>query len=104
MNFGGSIWFVGEELERIGMEIAMCLEWNENESSHFNLLYMLSPSKLSFSLNLLHLTWHHVEAPLVWRVDPIVVAIGRCVVVAGGTYDFEDDPLAVEIYDVESRT
>ncbi|KAL6991437.1 hypothetical protein U1Q18_009549 [Sarracenia purpurea var. burkii] len=73
-------------------------------SSHSNLLYMLSPSKFSLSLDPLHLTWHNAEAPLVWRADPIVAAVGRRVVVAGGTCDFEDDPLAVEIYDVESRT
>ncbi|KAL6952851.1 hypothetical protein U1Q18_039447, partial [Sarracenia purpurea var. burkii] len=72
-------------------------------SSHSNLLYMLSPSKLSFSLNPLHLTWHHAEAPLVWRADPIDVVVGRRVVVVSGTYDFEDDPLAIEIYDVKSK-
>ncbi|KAA8533164.1 hypothetical protein F0562_033303 [Nyssa sinensis] len=73
-------------------------------SSHSNLLYMLSPSKLSFSFDPLHLTWHHVDAPLVWRTDPIVALVGHRIVVAGGACDFEDDPLAVEIYDVESRT
>ncbi|THF98910.1 F-box/kelch-repeat protein At1g23390 [Camellia sinensis] len=72
-------------------------------SSHSNLLYMLSPSKLSFSFDPLHLTWHHTDAPLVWRVDPIVAAVGRHIIIAGGTCYFEDDPLAVEIYDVETR-
>ncbi|XAR48086.1 hypothetical protein NMG60_11030797 [Bertholletia excelsa] len=70
--------------------------------SHSNLLYMLSPARLSFSFDPLHLTWHHVAAPLVWRSDPIVAAVGRQLVVAGGTCDFEDDPLAVEIFDLES--
>ncbi|XP_059656165.1 F-box/kelch-repeat protein At1g23390 [Cornus florida] len=72
-------------------------------SSHSNLLYMLSPSKLSFSFDPLHLTWHHADAPFVWRTDPIVAVVGRRVIVAGGSCDFEDDPLAVEIYDIESR-
>ncbi|XP_057486389.1 F-box/kelch-repeat protein At1g23390-like [Actinidia eriantha] len=72
-------------------------------SSHSNFLYALSPSKLSFSLDPLHLTWHHGDAPKIWRVDPVVAAVGRWVVVAGGTCEFEDDPLAVEIYNIESR-
>lgn len=72
-------------------------------SSHSNLLYMLSPSKLSFSFDPLHLAWYHAEAPLVWRTDPIVAVVGPRIVVAGGTCDFEEDPLAVEIYDVVSR-
>lgn len=73
-------------------------------SSYSTLLYTLSPSNLSFSSDPLHLTWHHAPPPLTWRFDPIVAAIGHCVIVAGGGCDFEDDPLAVEIYDVESRT
>ncbi|KAK4357517.1 hypothetical protein RND71_023127 [Anisodus tanguticus] len=73
-------------------------------SSHSNLLYMLSPSKLSFSFDPMNLTWHHVDAPRVWRTDPIVALIGDSVIIAGGTCDFEDDPLAVEIYNTGSRT
>lgn len=72
-------------------------------SSHSNLLFMLSPSKFSFSFDPLNLTWHHVEAPLVCRQDPIVAKVGDSVVVAGGGWDFESDPLAVEIYDIEKR-
>lgn len=72
-------------------------------SSQSNLLYMLSPSKLSFSFDPLHLTWHHAVAPRVWRIDPMVAVVGKHVVVAGGACDFEQDPLAVEIYDVESQ-
>ncbi|KVI05656.1 F-box/kelch-repeat protein At1g23390 [Cynara cardunculus var. scolymus] len=72
-------------------------------SSQLNLLYMLSPSKLSFSFDPLHLTWHHTVAPRVWRIDPIVAVVGKHVVVAGGACDFEQDPLAVEIYDIESQ-
>lgn len=34
-------------------------------SSNPNLLFALSPSKLSFSLDPLHLTWHHVDPPKV---------------------------------------
>lgn len=72
-------------------------------SSHSTLLYTLSPTEFSFSFDPLHLTWNHVPSPRVWRVDPIVARVGKCVVVAGGVCDFEDDPLAVEIYDMESR-
>ncbi|XP_023753660.1 F-box/kelch-repeat protein At1g23390 [Lactuca sativa] len=72
-------------------------------SSQSNLLYMLSPSKFSFSFDPLHLTWHHVTPPRVWRIDPIVGVVGRHVIVAGGVSDFEHDPLAVEIYDLESQ-
>ncbi|PSS28503.1 F-box/kelch-repeat protein [Actinidia chinensis var. chinensis] len=72
-------------------------------SSHSNLLYMLSPSMLSFSVDPLHLKWHHAAGPTVWRVDPVVALVGRRVVVAGSSCGFEDDPLAVEIYDIESR-
>ncbi|PKI42663.1 hypothetical protein CRG98_036945 [Punica granatum] len=67
------------------------------------LLYGLSPSQFSFSLDPLGLSWHQVDPPLVWRPDPIVAAVGRRVVVAGGGCDFDDDPFAVEIYDVETR-
>ncbi|KAJ9169527.1 hypothetical protein P3X46_017711 [Hevea brasiliensis] len=73
-------------------------------SSHSTLLYMLSPSKFSFSFDPLHLTWHNVDAPLVWRTDPIVAVVGHRVIVAGGACDFEDDPLAVEMYDLKTRT
>ncbi|KAJ8773830.1 hypothetical protein K2173_008293 [Erythroxylum novogranatense] len=73
-------------------------------SSHLTLLYMLSPSKFLFSFDPLHLTWHHVDAPIVWRTDPIVALVGHRVIVAGGACDFEEDPLAVEMYDLKSRT
>lgn len=73
-------------------------------SSHSTLLYMLSPSKLSFSYDPLHLAWHHAQPPLVWRTDPIVSVVGSRIIIAGGSCDFEDDPLAVEIYDIESRS
>nr|XP_048322448.1 F-box/kelch-repeat protein At1g23390-like [Ziziphus jujuba var. spinosa] len=72
-------------------------------SSHSTLLYMLSPSKFAFSFDPLHHTWHHADPPLVWRVDPIVAMVGHLIVVAGGACDYEDDPLAVEIYDLKSR-
>jgi hypothetical protein len=72
-------------------------------SSDSNLLYMLSQSKFSFSVDPLHLTWNHVQAPLLWRTDPIVAVVGHRIVVAGGTCDFEEDPFAVEIYDLESN-
>lgn len=69
-------------------------------SSHSNLLYMLSPTTFSFSYDALNVAWHHVDAPKVWRTDPIVAHVGDSIVIAGGTCDFEDDPLAVEIYNV----
>ncbi|KAI5679222.1 hypothetical protein M9H77_10172 [Catharanthus roseus] len=73
------------------------------KSSNSNFLYDLSPSKLSFSFDPLKLTWYHVDAPLVWRFDPIVAKVGDSIVIAGGACDFEDDPLAVEIYDMKNR-
>ncbi|XP_050372410.1 F-box/kelch-repeat protein At1g23390 [Argentina anserina] len=72
-------------------------------SSHSTLLYMLSPSKFAFSLDALHLEWSSTNTPpLVWRTDPIVAAVGHLIVVAGGGCDYEDDPLAVEMYDVRN--
>ncbi|XP_057448500.1 F-box/kelch-repeat protein At1g23390-like [Lotus japonicus] len=73
-------------------------------SSHSTLLYTLSPAEFAFSIDALHLDWHHAPAPRVWRTDPIVARVGQRVVVAGGACDFEDDPLAVEMYDMESNT
>ncbi|KAI3816788.1 hypothetical protein L1987_16493 [Smallanthus sonchifolius] len=73
-------------------------------SSRSNLLYMIFPSKFSFSFDPLHLTWHHAVAPRVWRIDPIIAVVGKRVVVAGGACDFEHDPLAVEIYNIDSQT
>ncbi|MCL7034347.1 hypothetical protein MKW94_030574 [Papaver nudicaule] len=70
-------------------------------SSRSDILYMLTASKFSFSPDPLHIMWHDVVGPRVWRTDPIVAIVGSCIVVAGGTYDFEDDPLTVEIYNTE---
>ncbi|XP_010251365.1 PREDICTED: F-box/kelch-repeat protein At1g23390 [Nelumbo nucifera] len=70
---------------------------------HPNLLYILSSSIFAFSLDALNVTWHNPETPLVWRVDPLVAIIGSHVVVAGGTSAFEDDPPAVEMYNLDSR-
>ncbi|MBA0575442.1 hypothetical protein Golob_024231 [Gossypium lobatum] len=73
-------------------------------SSNSTLLYMLSISKFSFSFDPLRLTWHQADPPLVWRTDPVVAMLDRrYIVVAGGACDFEDDPLSVEIYDLETR-
>jgi hypothetical protein len=44
-----------------------------------------------------------VDAPRVWRSDPIVALVGTKVVIAGGACDCEDDPLAVEMYDEKTR-
>ncbi|KAI3467551.1 hypothetical protein Pfo_024214 [Paulownia fortunei] len=72
------------------------------KSSHSNFLYMLSPSQFSFSFDPLNFNWYHVDPPLVWRRDPIVARVGDSVVIAGGGCDFEDDPLAVEIYNLNT--
>ncbi|KAI3865614.1 hypothetical protein MKX03_028758 [Papaver bracteatum] len=72
-------------------------------SSCSNTLYMLTPSKFSFSTDPLHETWHEVAAPRIWRSDPAVAIVGSYVVVAGGAYDFEEAPLAVELYGIASR-
>ncbi|CAK8561987.1 unnamed protein product [Lathyrus sativus] len=71
-------------------------------SSHSTLLYTLSPKEFT-SVDSLHLEWNHAPPPRVWRVDPVVAQVGNCIVVAGGACDFEDDPLAVETYDIDSR-
>ncbi|GMI83490.1 Kelch domain-containing F-box protein [Hibiscus trionum] len=73
-------------------------------SSSSTLLYMLSISKFSFSFDPLHMIWHQTDPPTVWRTDPVVAMVGhRHIVIAGGACDFEDDPLSVEIYDLEKR-
>ncbi|KAK8512851.1 hypothetical protein V6N13_090406 [Hibiscus sabdariffa] len=72
-------------------------------SSSAAILYVLNPSEFSFSIDPLHLTWHHVNPPSVWRIDPIVAVVGHRIIVAGGACEFEDDPLAVEFYDISSR-
>ncbi|KAI4314354.1 hypothetical protein L6164_027272 [Bauhinia variegata] len=73
-------------------------------SSHSTLLYTLTPTKFTFSFDPLHVKWHHVDAPSVWRTDPVVALVGQRVVVAGGTSDFEDDPLAVEMYNLKTQS
>ncbi|KAI3435201.1 F-box domain-containing protein [Psidium guajava] len=73
-------------------------------SSHSTLLYGLSPARLSFSSDPLHLTWRHASPPSAWRVDPVVALVGSRLVVAGGACDFEDDPLSVEVYDTQAHT
>ncbi|XP_022887653.1 F-box/kelch-repeat protein At1g23390 [Olea europaea var. sylvestris] len=73
------------------------------KSSQSNFLYMMSSSKFSFSFDPLNSTWCHVAPPLVWRTDPIVARVGDSVVIAGGVCQFEDDPLAVEVYDFNTR-
>lgn len=76
---------------------------NVLRSSHSELLYMLSPWSFSFSIDPLHLTWHHATAPRAWRGDPIVAVVGRFVVIAGGYIGFEDALMPVEVYNIESR-
>ncbi|KFK44429.1 hypothetical protein AALP_AA1G255400 [Arabis alpina] len=71
-------------------------------SSHSTLLYALSPAKFSFSIDAFHLIWRHVAPLRVWRVDPIVAVIGSRLVIAGGVNEFEDDRLAVELFDLDN--
>lgn len=73
-------------------------------SSNSSLLYTLSSAAFTFSVDPIHLTWHHAHAPRVSRTDPIVALVGRHIVVAGGACDFEDDPLAVEVFDLKTNT
>ncbi|XP_068643597.1 F-box/kelch-repeat protein At1g23390 [Aristolochia californica] len=70
-------------------------------ASHGSLLYSLSPSKFSVSWDALNFVWRDVGPPVVWRSDPLVAVVGMHVVVAGGACDFEDEPLAVEVYRVD---
>lgn len=72
-------------------------------SSSAGCLYTLSPSGFAFSVDPLHSEWRAVSPPRVWRQDPVVAAVGGAVVVAGGGCYFEDDELAVEIYDLRQR-
>ncbi|KAJ4972876.1 hypothetical protein NE237_006050 [Protea cynaroides] len=78
---------------------------SEIRSSHSqNILYTFSTRTFSFSFDAFHLMWHHAEAPRVWRQNPIIARFGCHVIIAGGTCDYvDDDPLAVEMYDTESR-
>ncbi|CAA7036006.1 unnamed protein product [Microthlaspi erraticum] len=71
-------------------------------SAHSTLLYALSPTKFSFSVDAFHLNWRHVAPPRVWRIDPIVAVVGQSLIVAGGVCEFEDDKVAVECLDIES--
>lgn len=73
------------------------------KSSNSNFLYMLSPASFSFSCDPLNADWNTVSPPRVWRTDPVVARVGDFVVVAGGVCYFEDDPLAVEVYDLQTR-
>ncbi|KAJ6800807.1 F-box/kelch-repeat protein [Iris pallida] len=60
-------------------------------SSHPQLHFILSsPSHLSIHRPLVSAAWTDLPSPRVWRVDPVVAAVGTTVVVAGGTWDFED--------------
>ncbi|KAJ8451624.1 hypothetical protein Cgig2_018258 [Carnegiea gigantea] len=72
------------------------------QSSCSSLLYELSPNRLSFSVDPLHLTWHYIPPPRAWRVDPIVARVGSHIIVAGGASGFYEDPLSVEMYDMET--
>ncbi|KMZ56262.1 hypothetical protein ZOSMA_97G00290 [Zostera marina] len=61
-------------------------------------LFNLTPSFLTFSSDPFHLSWNNtLSPPLLWRSDPVVGFVGSDLVVAGGVYDFEDDPFGVEV-------
>ncbi|CAO2829278.1 unnamed protein product [Amaranthus hypochondriacus] len=67
------------------------------------LIYEFSSEGLFFSMDCLYLAWHHIPPPkIAWRVDPIIAVVGPYVIVAGGDTGFWDDPLTVEMYDMEA--
>ncbi|XP_021727063.1 F-box/kelch-repeat protein At1g23390-like [Chenopodium quinoa] len=70
------------------------------QSSGSSLFYELSSERLSFSVDPLHHTWHHISSPGVWRVDPIVAVVGPHLIVAGGGAIYWDNPLTVKMYDM----
>ncbi|KAE9607078.1 putative F-box domain, kelch-type beta propeller [Lupinus albus] len=51
-------------------------------SSHSTVMYTLSPAEFAFSIDPLHLKWHHAPAPNVCRTDPIVARVGNLIVIA----------------------
>ncbi|KAF3784449.1 F-box/kelch-repeat protein [Nymphaea thermarum] len=77
-------------------------------ASQPSLLYTLTPTSLCFSSDPVKARWVRTseEAGLqVWRRDPAVAVVAPegpspRVVVMGGTWEFEEDALAVEVYDV----
>lgn len=88
----------------VEIELAPIKYVSDLRSAHSTLLYMQSPFKFAFSFDPLHVTWHHADAPLAWRNDPIVALVGHRVVVAGRTCDIGEDPLPMEIYDLRTGT
>ncbi|KAI3976355.1 hypothetical protein MKX01_036775 [Papaver californicum] len=54
-------------------------------SSQSDTLYMITPSKFSFSADPLHEKWLHIVGPRVWRNDPIVAIVGSCIVDSAAT-------------------
>lgn len=97
------VWMMMMDVSQPSVPLLKSKSTSILRSSNSNFLFTLSPSKFSFSFDPLNLTWHHAEGPLVWRQDPIVAKVGDSVIVAGGAWDFESDPLAVEIYDIGKR-
>lgn len=69
-----------------------------------NFVYVLSSSTLLFSDDPFNLNWRQIKGPTVCRSDPIVALCGGRVVVAGSCWQFEDELLAVEVYDPHSAT
>ncbi|KAM1376689.1 hypothetical protein PS1_038677 [Malus domestica] len=78
-----------------------CNPWNVNTSTeqviylHPPILSLQTPlralpSKFIFSTDPLHHTWHHVDAPLIWRTDMIIALVGHSIVFTGGTCDYEN--------------
>ncbi|WOL07123.1 hypothetical protein Cni_G15860 [Canna indica] len=61
--------------------------------------YSLSPSKLALAADPFGASWCELDAPHITRTDPVVAVVGRRVVVAGGTSEFEDDTNSVEVWD-----
>lgn len=87
----------------LSRDLSPTKQLNLLQSSGSSLFYELSSKSLSFSMDPLHQTWHHISPPHMWRVDPIVTLVGPHVIVTGGgsTY-WDDDPLIVEMYNMET--
>ncbi|CAN6475459.1 unnamed protein product [Victoria cruziana] len=80
-------------------------------TSQPNLLYTLTPTSLCFSSDPVKARWicTSEESGLrFWRRDPAVAVVdpdgpSPRLIVMGGTWEFEDDARAVEVYDVAAR-
>lgn len=65
-----------------------------------DLLYELTPSRLTLRHGSLGGTWRRVGEPRAWRTDPVVAAVGEQLVIAGGAWE---DPCDVEVFRTDGR-